>query len=456
MLVTWPFVLLLLDYWPLGRLKPGRGRALVMEKMPFLALALAASVVTFVVQKQGGAVAAVTGVPLDARGGNALVSYARYLGELFWPTDLAIFYPLRAHWPVGEIVRAGVLLAGLSALAWKWRRRYPFLLMGWLWFGGTLVPVIGLVQVGRQSMADRYTYIPSVGVFIMVFWGVFELTRRWRGAQAAASVVGSAALVLCLTLTRHQLGYWRSDEILFRHDLAVAGNNFVAHDILGITLNDHGHPDAAVSEFQQALQLEPDSAEVHYNLGNALAKEGQTDAAISQFLESIRLKPAYPDAHNNLGNLLVQKGQTEAGIRQFQEAIRLDAEVTDAHYNLGNALLKTGRLDETIREFQEAIRLRPDFAPAHYNLGVALNKHGEAEAAIREFAEAVRLKPDYAIAHNSLGVALGGRGRIDEAIREFQEAVRGKPDYTNAQINLTRALALKNGGAGPLSEPVKP
>ena len=261
MLVTWPFVMLLLDYWPLQRFKvQGSGfsvRSLVVEKIPFFALAAAASVVTFVVQKKGGAIAAIESLPLGARAGNALVSYCRYLGKTFWPADMAVLYPHPGHWPLAEVLLAGLFLAGISALVFMQRRRQPFMLMGWLWFVGTLVPVIQLVQAGLVAMADRFTYVPSVGLLVLIIWSGYELTRGWRHHVMLLSLAGAAAVVLCMALTRQQLGYWRDSETLFRHALKVTQNNYFAH----------------------------------YNLGDALFSQGQTDEAISQFREAIRLKP---------------------------------------------------------------------------------------------------------------------------------------------------------------------
>ena len=246
MLVTMPCVLLLLDYWPLRSASCQIAsveldiRRLVLEKIPFFALAAAASVVTFVVQKQGGAVMTVESLPLGARIENALISYCRYLGKMFWPTDLAVFYPHPGHWPLEKAMLAGVFLCGISVLLFVKRGRYPFLLMGWLWFVGTLVPVIGLVQSGGQAMADRFTYVPSLGVLILVIWGAYELTRRWRHHVIALSVAGSAAIVLCLAVTRQQLGYWKDSEALFRHALEVTENNYIAHKNLGDALFDKG------------------------------------------------------------------------------------------------------------------------------------------------------------------------------------------------------------------------
>ncbi len=267
---------------------------------------------------------------------------------------------------------AGGLIVGLSVLFFVQRRRYPFLLMGWLWFCGTLVPVIGLVQMGLQAMADRYSYIPSLGVLVIAVWGVNELTESWHYRVVALSVAGAAAIVLCLALTRQQLGHWKDSEALFRHALEVTENNYLAR----------------------------------LNLGSALDEKGQVDEAIREFQEAIRLKPNYAQAHNNLGVAIVKKGQLDEGIRQYQEAIRLKSDYALAHSNLGIALVRKGQVDEAIREFQEAIRLKPDFVEADYNLGIALVRKGQIDEAIREFQEAIHLKPDFAKAHHELARAL--------------------------------------------------
>jgi tetratricopeptide (TPR) repeat protein len=447
MLVTMPCVLLLLDYWPLQRFKlqgPGfRVQSLVLEKIPFFVMAAAVSVVTFVMQRQGGTVKTVENLPLGARVGNALVSFCRYLGKLFWPTDLAVFYPHPGYWPLAEVLLAGVLLAGISALLFMQRRQYPFLLMGWLWFIGTLVPVIGLVQVGEQAMADRYTYIPALGVLILAIWGAYELARRWRYHEIALSVSGSVAIVLCLALTRQQLGYWQDSETLFRHTLKVTENNYIAHNNLGDALFNKGQTGEAISQYQEAIRSKPDYADAHYNLGIALLKKGQTDEAISQYQEAIRLKSDYAETHNNLGIALLKKGQTNEAISQYQEAIRLKSDYAEAHNNLGNALIKKGQTDEAISQYQEAIRLKSDYAEAHYNLGIVLFNKGQVGEAISQYQEAIRSKPDYAEAHYNLGIALLKKGQTDEAISQYQEAIRLKPDYAEAHYNLGNALIKK-------------
>jgi tetratricopeptide (TPR) repeat protein len=307
MLVTWPLVLLLLDYWPFGRWKAGSRWLLVREKIPFFVMAAAASIVTFMVQKHEGALQAGEKLPLAARGGNALVSYCRYLEKIFWPADLAVFYPHPGHWPAAEVLLAGGLVAGLSAPIWSQRRRYPFLLMGWLWFLGTLLPVIQLVQTGNHAMADRYTYVPSLGVFIVLVWGAYELAGRWRILAPGISVAGGVVLVLCVALTRQQLSYWQDSETLFRHTLAVTENNDLAHNNLGDALNQKGQIDDAMSEFQEAIRLKPDSADAHYNLGKVLVEKGRLEDGISQYQEAIRLKSDYVQARNNLARALGMK-----------------------------------------------------------------------------------------------------------------------------------------------------
>jgi hypothetical protein len=267
-------------------------------------VAAVASVMSFVLSKHAGALAAPEELSLGARTGNALISYCHYLGKMFWPTDLAVFYPHPAHWPLAKVLLAGGFLLGLSGLLFAARRRSPFLLMGWLWFAGTLAPVIGLVQVGEIALADRYTYIPSLGVLILSVWGAYELTRRWRPGVMAFSVGGSAAILLCLVLTRQQLGHWQGSEALFRHALEVTENNPLAHNNLGAALLNQGQIEEATRQLQEAIRLKPAFADAHNNLGNALAKQGQIAEAILQFQEALRLNPDYAQARNNLARAL--------------------------------------------------------------------------------------------------------------------------------------------------------
>ena len=384
--------------------------------------------------------ASVEGLPLGARLGNALVSYCRYWEKLLWPTDLAIFYPHPGYWPLAQVLLAGSLLVAISALFLLKRRRYPFLLMGWLWFCGTLVPVIQLVQSGGQAMADRFTYLPSLGALILVIWGANELTRRWRHRMIALSVAGAATTIACIALTREQLTYWHDSELLFRHALAVTENNYFAHFSLGDALQKQGRIDEAVRQFQQSIRLNPRYADPHNSLGIALDKQGRIDEAIRQYQEAIRLKPNYSEAHFNLGLVFGRKGQVDAAIGQFQAAIRLEPDDVEAHYNLGTAFDKKGQLDAAIGEFQAAIRLKPDYAEAHSSLGTAFGRQGQMDAAIGEFQTAIRLNPNNAETHNNMGIVLSGKDQVDGAIGEFQAAIRLNPSNAAAHNNLGTAF----------------
>jgi len=456
MLVSLPFVLLLLDYWPLERFKPGRAWQLVREKIPFLVMAAVMGFVTFVAQKQGGAVKTFEYLPFGARVGNGLISYCRYIGKTFWPTDLAVFYPHPGYWPLEEVALAGIILCGISVLLFVARRRYPYMLVGWLWFVGTLVPVIGLVQVGGQAMADRFTYVPSLGVLILTIWGAYELAKGWRFNVTVMPLAGAMAIIICLAMTRQQLGYWKDSETLFRHTAEVTKNNYIAYNNVGAALLDEGQTEEAMGQFQEAILINPEDAEAHYNLGVALFKKNKTNAATSEFREAIRIKPDYAQAHNNLGTALLNQGQTDNAASQFQEATRLKPDYAEAHYNLGVALFNQGQTGEAASQFQEAVRLKPDYVEAHINLGTALLNQGQTDSAISQFQEAVHLKPDDAEAHYNLGVALLSQGQTDRAIGQFQEAIRLEPEAAYAQSNLAKALELKSKSEVPASGPVKP
>jgi Flp pilus assembly protein TadD len=384
-LVTWPFLLLLLDYWPLGRWDVSTLPALrsslfrlVWEKAAFFVGVGCMSVGTFVVSGFQGVFEQGARLSMGARVGNALISYCSYLGKLFWPTDLAVIYPRPMHSPLSQVLLAVALLLGISTLVLLWPRRRPYLLIGWLWYCGTLVPVSQVIQTGGHAMADRWTYIPSLGVLMLVIWGGYELTRGWRCQAVAWSVAGAAAIFLCLALTRHQLGYWRDSEVLLRHTLEVTENNELAHRNLGVALYEKGQTDEAIRQFEESVRLKPDFAYSHYNLGIAFDKQGQVDKALGQLQEALRLDPGYADAHYNLGVAFYQQGRTAEAIGQFRDTIRLKPDHPQAHNNLGTALGLNGQTDEAIRHFQEALRLKPDYAEARTNLAVVLATKAQA------------------------------------------------------------------------------
>jgi Flp pilus assembly protein TadD len=338
MVVTLPFVLLLLDYWPLQRFQLPVWWRLVWEKVPFFALAAGGSVVTFQVQKHTGAVITVETLQVGERAGNALISYCRYLDKLFWPTDLAVYYPHPRHWPVEKLLLAVGLLLAIWGAVYVLRRRWPFLLMGWVWFVGMLVPVLGLVQVGSQALADRYTYLPSLGILILVIWGgcglIPESFRGWSGAPKAFGAAGSAAILLCAVLTRQQIGYWKDTEALFRHAIEVTKDNAFARNNLGYALINKGRYTEAINHYQEAIHLKPDDAEFHNNLGVALLGIGRASEAINELQEAIRLQPSYANAHNNLGSALAKKGRWDEAIVEHERALELQPDAMESQNNL--------------------------------------------------------------------------------------------------------------------------
>ena len=448
MVVTLPFALLLLDFWPLARWRQRKWTALVLEKWPFFLLSAAACAITFLVQRQGGAVDAA--MPMTYRLSNALIACMRYLGKLFWPVDLSFFYPLPPHWPGMLVMLAGATLLGISGLAVMLRHRMPSLLTGWLWFLGTLVPVIGLVQVGQQSIADRYTYIPSLGILVALLWGLHQGIAGRKLLKRAAILAASVSLLLCLLLTRQQTRYWKNAESLARHALAVTRDNHVAHDLLGEVFEQRGQYDEALQERLEALRLQPNYAPAHNNLGIALQKHNRLAEAINHFQQALRLRPHYPEACYNLGAAFEQANRPNDAVREYGRALAQRPDYSDAHYNLGLLYGRLGELDNAITQFQETIRINPNAADAYNNLGVTFGRLGRTGEAISQYQQAIRAEPDFARAHFNLGVALAGIGQLPEARQQFEEALRLKPDYSEAETNLHAIqLLIKTPGPKP-------
>ncbi len=458
MVVTLPCVLLLLDYWPLGRSRGGPPRVadsadaaaqanpwswprLLIEKVPFFLSSVTASFITFVVQSRGGAMSSQAGFPLSARIANAVVAYVRYLGKLVWPRGLMIFYPHPPAWPVWQVVGAALVLAAITAAVIGRHRRQPYLVVGWLWFLGTLVPVIGLVQVGLQSMADRYTYLPSIGIFIMVAWGGADVARRWPRSRPALAAAAVAALAACLGLTWSQAQTWRDSLSVSRHAIAVMPANFVAHDNLGITLERLGRNDEAIAEFNIGRELQPRAPLPLHALGQIAARRGDFTAATSYYLAALRNQPDYGPAINDLARLLISQGKLDEATGLYEECLRLHPDWADVHYNLANLLATQGRLPEAVKHYQASLRAEPDAADAHNNLGAVLAQLGQLPEATTQFQLALQLRPDFPEAHDQLGGVLQRLGRLDAARDHYAEAVRLKPDFTHARLRLGLLLA---------------
>ena len=398
MLVTMPFILLLLDWWPLGRLSlSGRGsdwRRLLLEKVPFLALSVLSSVVTFLVQKKGGAMTTLNDFTLPERLENVFVSYARYLGKLVWPNPLANPYPLVKHWDLGVVIFAVVLVIGLSVLAVLSARKYPFIFMGWFWFIGTLVPVIGLVQVGIQSMADRYTYVPLIGIFIIIAWGAAAMSVHGLVPRILTGIVAAIILIACVVQTRVQLGFWKDNETLFHHTLAVTKDNYLAYNNLGTWLSKHGHVPEALDCFQKSLAINPYDTEVLYNCGNAFSKLGDWDAAIINYERSLKIKSDQGDVLGNLGFAFAAKKQYTNAIVCLSEALTLEPDSSEIHNNLASILFIGHEYGPAEEQFRAALRLTPDNPQIYINLGDTLAREQKIPEAAQCYQQALALKPD--------------------------------------------------------------
>jgi tetratricopeptide (TPR) repeat protein len=454
MLVTLPFVMLLLDYWPLGRISDAKNapapaaqpfclrgapqrrfgataatlKHLLFEKWPFFLLTAVSCVVTFIAQRSGEAIVTLENIPLVFRLENALTAYAQYLLKTIWPVNLAVIYPLSPEFPRFAVIAAVAVLIFISIIAWLARKRSPCLPVGWLWFLGTLVPVIGLVQVGGAALADRYTYFPLVGVFIAVAFGVRDLAGRFRFPKTA--VAGAAALVLaaCLLLTENQLRYWHDNESLFRHALAVTRDNDIAHVNLAFALERQGRFDEALAEYREALRLEPRSYQIHNSYGNLLGKMGRPDEALAEYREAIRLNPKIPFLHSNLGAELAGLGRFDEAMNAFTNAAQLDPVSPWPHFQMARGLLQQGRDAEAIAKLHEALRLDPDnISILAYTAHVlAANENPEFRDGKAAFAFATRANDlsggTQPQALDALGMAEAELGRFAEAQVVTQKA----------------------------------
>ncbi|MFZ5449864.1 MAG: tetratricopeptide repeat protein [Thermodesulfobacteriota bacterium] len=465
MLVTLPFVLLLLDFWPLGRWSPYGTtaarpklsqsgslavhavplRRLILEKAPLLVLSALICLITLHAQKESGSVQNITDLPLASRLANAAVAYLTYITKMVWPSGLAPLYPHpEQDLPLWQVLVAGVVLVSISLFIIRQGRRRPYLLMGWLWYLGTLVPVIGLVQVGGQALADRYTYVPLIGLFIIAAWGLRDLTTGGRGARVLVPLTAGMLLSVLALCTWFQVRLWRDGLTLYEYTLRVTQGNYLIQNNLGVVLNSQGKRDQAISHYYEALRIKPNYHKAHFNLGNALGAKGQKDQAIFHYKEALRLQPDYAaEAHYNLANTLAANGQTDQAMEHYRQVLRLQPHNADAHNNLGLALSSQGKTEEARFHYAEAIRMQPDHAKAHYNLANILVAQGKVEEAIFHYQEALRLLPAFGEAHNNLGNALLSQGKVDQALVHFSEFARLRPDDAKAYFNMGRSLAIQ-------------
>jgi len=481
MLVTLPFVLLLLDYWPLQRFeqkKPAQEirkeahqplsankrkgkssrkhtvqtrmkeakppdhiyqraliRPLLREKIPLFALAALLSIVTFIAQQKGGAVQSVKALPLGVRIANAFVSYIIYIAKTIWPANLAVYYPHPGLWPLWQILGAILLIAAVTFMVIRTAKSFPYLAVGWLWFAGTLVPVIGIVQVGGQALADRYTYVPLIGLFIMAAWGIPEFLKKWRYRKEAL-FASSALIIPCLLIvTCIQVGYWRNDIELYDHALKVTSRNDFIYRNRGAAYDRLGNVGKAIEDFNKAIEINPKYADAYFNRGVAYGQLGNREQAILDYNSAIEVNPKYADAYYNRGVAYGELGNREQAILDYNSVIEVNPKNAKAYNNLGIVYDMLGNREQAILDYSSAIEVNPRYAEAYNNRGFAYTELGNYRQAIHDHNMAIEINPKYAEAYSNLGIAYGMLENPGQAIEDFDKAIQINPRYATAYYN---------------------
>jgi len=460
MLVTLPFVLLLLDFWTLGRFQPVKShpadlpvnlspqkkllrrkgkevkvhrpktairqeeralvptnrpwlRMLLFEKAPLLVFSLLSCILT--IHHQQDALRSLQVLPVNERIANAIVSYGAYLGKAIWPQNLAVFYPLQSIQPLWQILAAALVILAATFFFILKINRFPYLAVGWFWYLGTLVPVIGLVQVGLQAMADRYSYVPLIGIFVMLAWGLPDCLQQFKHRKTALGTLSGITILACIIVTWMQVQRWKDSETLFRHTLKATQENYIINNNLGTVLSVQEKIDDAITYFRTALRINPNYADAWYNLGNTYGKSGQTALAIEAYQQALRVNPKYIEVWHNLGIAYGESGQTAAAIEAFREALRINPEHGEASFNLGNFYRKSGQTTLAIEAYQQALHINPEYVEAWNNLGIAYVKSGQTGKAGDAFRKALRINPEYAKAWFGLGIIYLESGQNEQA-----------------------------------------
>ena len=439
MLVTVPFVLFLLDYWPLGRKFSQR---LLIEKIPFFICSFTSCVVTFLVQRSSGTMAAIEFFGLAIRINNAIVSYITYITKMIWPSRLAVLYLHPGNeLPMSKVVVCGLLLVLISICFFIHpARRYRFLAVGWLWYLGTLVPVIGLVQVGEQAMADRYTYMTLTGLFIIIAWSAKEFVPKWRYRNIILTFLAAAALVALALTSSRQVRYWKDSLTLFKHALQVTENNYIMRSNYATHLGKIGRLDEAIEQFNELLKTKPDIPEAQNNLGYALLQTGNVQQAIERFRLAIKYRPAFPQAYFNLATAFKKQGKLEEAVSYYKQALEIKPDYIDAYMNLAITFKELKKFDEAIESCNKVLKFKPDNVIAHGHLGVVLAAAGKNDEAIKEIRFVLNARPNDTEMHRNLGILLERQGKIAEAIASYRTALQIDPNNADCRQFLEAAL----------------
>ena len=445
MLVTLPFVLLLLDYWPLNRISIKTFRNLLLEKIPLFALTAVSCVVTFLIQKNSGAVSTLRVFSFSSRLINAVISYTAYIKKLFAPFNLAIFYPHQGNsLTFQQAALPAITLLIISIIVFSLARTRKYLLVGWLWYLGTLVPVIGLVQVGAQAMADRYTYIPLIGLFIMIAWSVSDISsHQWKYRKTILAFVSVLLLIFLVLLTRKQVSYWQDSITLFQHTANVTRNNDIAYSNLGVALAEAGYLDDALVCFQEALKIKPNDPEANFNIAETLAKQGKPDEAALWYDKVLKLNPGDAHTYVSLAAAKIQQDKFDEAISLCREGLNYNPKNPQLHSNLGLAFLKMGKIDEALTELETAVKLGGD-AMAYNNLALAVSAKGDYDAALEYYRRAISLEPKNAESYYNLANLYMILNKPEKAVEEYKKAIQINPRYSKAYGNLAVALARLN------------
>lgn len=466
MVVTLPFVLLLLDYWPLARWQTPDEQyrmqtissslfQLIYEKIPFFTLTLFASGLTFFSQQKAGAVASIENFSFSVRVTNALVSYMSYAWKMFWPFSLSAFYPHPGQILAGKTLLAVIFLFGISLIVWRFRFRQPYLIMGWLWYLGTLVPVVGLIQVGDQAMADRYTYIPLTGLFIMIAWILTTLVDKWPHRLAILRAVSFSVIVCCAMATFFQVRHWQNSVTLFSHAAAVTQDNAFAHRALGSALSEVGKYKNAIPEYKAALKIKPAYQEAHFDLGLALAHQRKFEEAVDHFRNALQLRTQHKAiVHHSLGMALRDAGHIKEGIVHLKKALQLKTDYAKAYYSLAKALQIQGDLQGAINNYQKALEIADtgfnhnrlldslvyssenlDIIKTHFLLAKTYLDQGNLNNAIEHYQIVIQREPQHSQAYLDLGVTYARANRLKEALDAFEKSFTINPSESIAKQN---------------------
>lgn len=456
MIITLPFVLLLLDLWPLNRITiigtsnyqvPYKQIIdLIVEKIPLVILIFFSGIITFYAQQQGGAVSSLSAVPFAHRIANVFVSYLAYILKTFYPLKLALLYPFPHTIPMWQSMGSALIILLITYLSVKTIKVRPYFFVGWMWYLGTLIPVIGIVQIGRQAMADRYTYIPLIGIFLIIIWWISDCSSSWKYRKLYLTSLSIIVNAFLFFITWNQIGIWKNSVTLFEHTLSITSGNYIIHNNLGYVLREKGKNREAEDHFRQAIDIQPNYMEAHVNLAISLDKKGEFNDAVSHYLTAIAIQPDNPEIHKFLADLFLRHGDDLNAFHHYRKVLELSPEYGEIYIRLGNILYKQKKIEGAVHYYLQALNFknnRLQLLELHNNLGNAYYQQGKLDKAVFHYKKVLGINAKQVETLNNLGAALIMRRDIDEGITCFKKALEINPDHSKSQQNLLKALLLR-------------